>query len=38
MKYREKLPQKKDKRIFENTANRVHSNVVKIGQRGGARI
>lgn len=38
MKYRKKLRKKVDKRIFSNTANKVHSNVIKIGQRGGIRI
>lgn len=38
MKYRKKLNKSKDKKIFANTANRVHSKVVSIGSRGGARI
>lgn len=38
MKYRKKLNLKKDKKVFKNTANRVHSSVITIGQRGGVRI
>lgn len=36
--YRKRLKRKKDKRYFENTANRVHSGTIQIGQRGGRRI
>ena len=38
MKYRKKLSFKKDKKYFSNTANRVNSKVISIGQRGGVRI
>lgn len=37
-KFRKKLSYKKDRKIFKNTANRVHSEVVRIGSRGGIRI
>lgn len=38
MKKRFKLNRRKDKKVFANTANRVHSNVISIGSRGGRRI
>lgn len=38
MKKRMRLNRRKDKRIFSNTANRVHSGVITIGSRGGRRI
>lgn len=38
MKMRKRLRKSVDKKIFKNTANRVLSSQVTIGQRGGKRI